>query len=194
MEGTINTVEEQNIEKIVEEQNPEEKKRKRKWILLLLLLLLLLFTGYKMYQNYLERASQVQSGSLGEIGHGIMPGMSPEEIQQYLNEKADKSKFTINVNSHLEFDNAKSKAYLRLINGKNSAYAIKFTIRLEDSNKVIYKSSLVKPEQYIEYIKLSKKLKKGTYRAIGTYEFYDLTHTDIKVSEQEVVLNIEVKN
>ena len=184
MEGTINTV---------EEQNTEQKKRKRKWILIILLLLIL-FTGYKMYQNYLEHASQVQSGSLGEIGHGIMPGMSPEEIQQYLNEKADKSKFTINVNSHLEFDDAKSKAYLRLINGKNSAYAIKFTIRLEDSNKVIYKSSLVKPEQYIEYIKLSKKLKKGTYRAIGTYEFYDLTHTDIKVSEQEVVLNIEIKN
>ena len=50
------------------------------------------------------------------------------------------------------------------------------------------------PEQYIEYIKLSKKLKPGTYRAIGTYEFYDLEHTDVKVSEQEVVLNIEIKN
>ena len=49
------------------------------------------------------------------------------------------------------------------------------------------------PEQYIEYIKLSKKLKAGTYRAIGTYEFYDLEHTDVKVSEQEVVLNIEIK-
>ena len=191
MEGDINT-----IENTVEEQNQEKKKRK-KWILLLLLLLLIFFagyTGYKMYQDYLERKSQVQSGSLGEIGHGIMPGMTPEEIQKYLNEKADKTKFTINVNSQLEFDDANSKGYLRLINGKNSAYAIKFTIRLEDSNEVIYKSSLVKPEQYIEYIKLSKKLKKGTYRAIGTYEFFDSQQTDIKVSEQQVVLNIEIKN
>lgn len=185
MYKTINTVEEQNIEK---------NKRKRKWLIIILLLLLILFTGHKVYQNYLEHRSEVQSGIVGEIGHGIMPGMSPEEIQQYLNEKADKSKFTINVNSYLEFDDAKSEAYLRLINGKNSAYAIKFTIRLEDSNKVIYKSPLVKPEQYIEYIKLSKKLKKGTYRAIGTYEFYDLAHTDIKVSEQEFILNIEIKN
>ena len=185
MYKTINTVEEQNIEK---------NKRKRKWLIIILLLLLILFTGYKMYKNYLEHRSEVQSGIVGEIGHGIMPGMSPEEIQQYLNEKADKSKFTINVNSYLEFDDAKSEAYLRLINGKNSAYAIKFTIRLEDSNKVIYKSPLVKPEQYIEYIKLSKKLKQGTYRAIGTYEFYDLEHTDIKVSEQELILNIEIKN
>lgn len=168
-------------------------KRKRKLTIVALLLLVLL-GGLKKYDDYIKRMSQVQSGSIGEIGHGIMPGMTPEEIQKYLNEKADKSKFTINVNSHLEFDDANSEAYLRLINGKNSAYAIKFTIRLEDSNKVIYKSPLIKPEQYIEYIKLSKKLNKGTYRAIGTYEFYDLTHTDIKVSEQQVVLNIEIKN
>ena len=188
MEGDVNAV-----DNTVEEQKQEKKKRK-KWLLLLLLLLLIFFAGYKLYQDYLERASQVKSGSIGEIGHGIMPGMTPEEIQKYLNEQADKSKFTINVNSELEFDNANSKGYLRLINGKNSAYAIKFTIRLEDSKEVIYKSSLVKPEQYIEYIKLTKKLKKGTYRAIGTYEFYDLQQTDVKVSEQEVVLNINIKN
>lgn len=191
MEGEINTV-----ENTVEEQNQEKKKRK-KWLLLLLLLLLIFlagYTGYKLYQDYLERKSQVQSGIIGEIGNGIMPGMTPEELQAYLNEQADKSKFTINVNSDLEFDDANSKAYLRLINGKNSAYAIKFTIRLEDTKQVIYKSSLVKPEQYIEYIKLTKKLKKGTYRAIGTYEFYDLNQPDIKVSEQEVVLNINIKN
>ena len=188
MEGDVNTV-----ENTVEEQNQEKKKRK-KWLLLLLLLLLIFFAGYKFYQDYLERKSQVKSGVIGEIGHGIMPGMTPEEIQRYLNEKADKSKFTINVNSDLEFDDANSKAYLRLINGKNSAYAIKFTIKLEDTKQVIYKSSLVKPEQYIEYIKLTKKLKKGTYRAIGTYEFYDLNQPDIKVSEQQVVLNINIKS
>ena len=40
-----------------------------------------------MYQNYAERMSEVKSGSMGEIGRGIMPGMTPEEIQRYLNEK-----------------------------------------------------------------------------------------------------------
>lgn len=175
---------------------PGEKKSKRKrWLVLLLLLLIALtFGGCKAYKDYIKRRDEVQSGSIGHIGNGIMPGMTPEEIQRYLNEKADKSKFTIDINSHLEFDDADSEGYLRLINGKNSAYAIKLTIRLEDSNEVIYKSGLVKPEQYIEYIKLSKKLALGTYRAIGTYEFYDLEHTDIKVSEQQVVLNIEIKS
>ena len=190
MEGEVNTG-----ENTVEEQNKEKKKRK-KWLLLLLLLLLILFagyTGYKLYQDYLERKSQVQTGIIGEIGNGIMPGMTPEEIQKYLNEQADKSKFTINVNSDLQFDNTNSKGYLRLINGKNSAYAIKFTIKLDDSKKVVYKSALVKPEQYIEYIKLNKKLSRGTYKATGIYEFYDLSQPDIKVSEQQVVLNINVK-
>lgn len=183
-------------DKILQEDQQEEKKkgRKRRILILLLLLLLLAFGGFKVYQNYAERISQVQSGSMGEIGRGIMPGMTPEEIQRYLNEKADASKFVIDINSYLEFDDANSEAYLRLVNGKNSAYAIKLVVRLEDSNELIYKSPLVMPEQYIEYIKLSKKLKPGTYRAIGTYEFYDLEHTDVKVSEQEVVLNIEIKN
>ena len=181
---------------VLQENAQEEKKkgRKRRILILLLLLLLLAFGGFKVYQNYTERISEVKSGSMGEIGRGIMPGMTPEEIQRYLNEKADKSKFVIDLNSHLEFDDANSEGYLRLINGKNSAYAIKLVVRLEDSNELIYKSPLVKPEQYIEYIKLRKKLKPGKYRAIGTYEFYDLENTDVKVSEQEVVLNIEIKN
>ena len=185
----------EEINNILQEEQQEEKKkgRKRRILILLLLLLLLAFGGFKVYQNYAERMSQVQSGSMGQIGSGIMPGMTPEEIQRYLNEQADKSKFVIDINSYLEFDNANSEAYLRLINGKNSAYAIKLVVRLEDSNELIYKSPLVKPEQYIEYIKLSKKLKAGSYRAIGTYEFYDLENTDVKVSEQEVVLNIEIK-
>ena len=186
----------EEINNISQEEQLEEKKkgRKRRLLILLLLLLFLAFGGFKMYQNYAERMSEVKSGSMGEIGRGIMPGMTPEEIQRYLNEKADASKFVIDINSHLEFDDANSEGYLRLINGKNSAYAIKLVVRLEDSNDLIYKSPLVMPEQYIEYIKLSKKLKPGTYRAIGTYEFYDLEHTDVKVSEQEVVLNIEIKN
>ena len=187
----------EEIEKNVYEENQQEEKkkgRKRRILILLLLLLLLAFGGFKVYQNYAERMSEVKSGSLGEIGRGIMPGMTPEEIERYLNERADKSKFTIDINSHLEFDDADSKAYLRLINGKNSAYAIKFTIRLEDTDEVIYKSSLVRPEEYIEYIKLKKKLKPGTYRAIGTYEFFDATHTDVKVSQQYVVLKIEIKS
>lgn len=176
------------------EVKKEKSKRKRWLLLLLLLLIMLLFGGCELYKDYVRRRNEVESGSIGQIGNGVMPGMTPEEIQRYLNEKADKSKFTIDVNSHLEFDDAESKGYLRLINGRNSAYAIKFTIRLEDTNQEIYKSALVKPEQYIEYIKLSKKLSPGTYRAIGTYEFYDLEHTDIKVSEQKVVLNIEIKS
>ena len=188
MEGINNNISQENG------QEEKKKGRKRRILILLLLLLLLAFGGLKVYQNYAERISEVKSGSIGEIGRGIMPGMTPEEIQRYLNEKADASKFVIDINSYLEFDDANSEGYLRLINGKNSAYAIKLVVRLEDSNDLIYKSPLVMPEQYIEYIKLSKKLKPGTYRAIGTYEFYDLEHTDVKVSEQEVVLNIEIKN
>lgn len=188
MEGINNNISQEN------QQEEKKKGRKRRILILLLLLLFLAFGGFKVYQNYAERMSEVKSGSIGEIGRGIMPGMTPEEIQRYLNEKADKSKFVIDINSYLEFDDANSEGYLRLINGKNSAYAIKLVVRLEDSNDLIYKSPLVMPEQYIEYIKLSKKLKPGTYRAIGTYEFYDLEHTDVKVSEQEVVLNIEIKN
>lgn len=180
-------VENQNLE------NKKEKKSKKKWLLLLLLLLLVSFSSYQLYQNYMDRQNEVQAGSLGEIGHGVMPGMTPEEIQRYLNEKADKSKFTIDINSYVEFDTADSKGYLRLVNGKNSAYAIKFTIKLEGTDTVVYKSALVKPEQYIEYITLKKKLNPGVYRAIGIYEFYDATYTDTKVSEQQVVLTLDIK-
>ena len=101
----------EEINKNVFEENQEEEKkkgRKRRILILLLLLLLLAFGGFKVYQNYVERISAVKSGSMGEIGRGIMPGMTPEEIQRYLNEKADKSKFVIDLNSHLEFDDANS--------------------------------------------------------------------------------------
>lgn len=168
----------------------EIKKQKRKKIkigLLIVLSLLVLVCGFKLYQDYIKRRNEARSGLVAEIGIG-----STEKPKS--NEKVNKPKFTIDLNSYIEFDDSNSEGYLSLRNVKDSSYAIRFSIKLEDTNEVIYKSSLVMPEGYIDYIKLDKKLGPGIYKAIGVYEFYELTNTDNKVSEQSVSLDLEIKN
>ena len=58
--------------------------------------------GYNAYSPYYPSFGMGMTPGL-TAGIGMMPGMTPEEIDKYLNEQADKSKVTINLNSHLEF-------------------------------------------------------------------------------------------
>ena len=172
----------------IEEEQEEKKKKRKRWLLLLILLLLLLCGGCTY--RYIIKDNGVSNG---EIGSGVLKGMSYEEMQKYLNEKTDASVFQIDINPIITFENAKSEGYLRLINRKSSAYNIKFTLKIDETGEVIYKSPTLTPTQYIQYVKLDKKLKAGTYRCTGTYEFYKADEPLKKVSQQHVAIEVTIE-
>ena len=151
----------------MDEEIKEKKFTKKKKVLLIILFLLLLlsiggFLGLKLYD---KNKVQYQEGQLtGTIG--TIPGLSPEELQKELQKKADESLFSFNINSKPIFENGKSEGNLRIANPQYNVYPIEVTIRLEDTNEVIFKSGKIQPNHYIEKAKLTKNLKKGDYKAI----------------------------
>lgn len=173
----------------------EKKFIKKKIIVLILLILLILlsvvgFLGFKWYNNY---KIQTQEGQLtGTVG--TIPGYSPEELQKELQKQADESLFSFNINSKPVFENGKAEGNLRIANPHYNVYPITVTIRLEDTNQVIFKSGKIQPNHYIEKAKLSRDLKKGEYKAIATIEAFDPKDNDKFLGKAQAVLNINVLN
>ncbi|MDZ4994756.1 hypothetical protein GNF80_17645 [Clostridium perfringens] len=176
------------------EEIKEKKFTKKKKVLIILILLLLLsiggFLGFKWYNNY---DIQTQEGQLtGTIG--TIPGFSPEELQKELQKQADESLFSFNINSKPVFENGKSEGNLRIANPHYNVYPITVTIRLEDTNQVIFKSGKIQPNHYIENAKLTKNLKKGEYKAIATIEAFDPNDNEKFLGKAQAILNITILN
>ncbi|XZM35292.1 hypothetical protein ACSXAY_17765 (plasmid) [Clostridium perfringens] len=174
----------------------EDKKftKKKKVVLISLILLILLsiggFLGFKLYYSYKIKTQEGQlTGTIGTI-----PGLSPEELQKELQKKADESLFSFNINSKPVFENGKSEGNLRIANPKYNVYPITVTIRLEDTNQVVFKSGKIQPNHYIENAKLTKNLAKGEYKAIATIEAFAPNDNEKFLGKAQAILNISILN
>lgn len=170
----------------------KEKTKKNKRVLIVVILLILIsvggFIGFKWYDYH---KNQIKEGDLtGTIG--TIPGYSPEELQKELQKQADASLFSFNINSSPVFENGKSEGNLRIANPHYNVYPIEVTIRLEDTNEVIFKSGKIQPNHYIEKAKLTKNLKKGKYKAMATIKAFDPKDNDKYLGKTNVVLDINV--
>lgn len=168
-------------------------KKKKITLISLILLILLLIGGFLAFKWYDKNKIQSQEGQLtGTIG--TIPGLSPEELQKELQKKADESLFSFNINSKPVFENGKSEGNLRIANPQYNVYPIEVTIRLEDTNEVIFKSGKIQPNHYIEKAKLTKNLKKGEYKAIATIQAFDPNDNDKYLGKAQAILNISILN
>lgn len=172
-----------------------KKFTKKKKVVLISIILLILcsiggFLGFKWYESY---KTKVQEGQLtGTIG--TIPGFSPEELQNELQKRADESLFSFNINSKPIFENGKSEGNLRIANPHYNVYPIAVTIRLQDTNEVIFKSGKIQPNHYIEKAKLTKNLKKGDYKATATIEAFSPNDNEKFLGKAQAILNIKILN
>lgn len=172
-----------------------KKFTKKKKVVLIIIILLILFSigGFlvvKWYENYKTKIGEGQlTGTVGTI-----PGFSPEELQKELQKKADESLFSFNINSKPIFENGKSEGNLRIANPHYNVYPIAVTIRLQDTNEVIFKSGKIQPNHYIEKAKLTKSLKKGDYKAIATIEAFSPNDNEKFLGKAQAILNIKILN
>lgn len=157
-------------------EDAEEKKKRRRWLLLLLLLLLLLFlTGAGFWYFYGHRAGQAGGGNVGLISYdsaaenGNLPGKSDAEIQADLNAIVEAGMFNISIAPEIDFASPDAEGQARIENIKANHYLMQVTITLDDTGEIVYTSGAIRPEQYIENIRLSAPLKPGTYPATATF-------------------------
>lgn len=136
---------------------------------------------------------QEQTGGTGIsgyiIGDGIEPDLSPEEIQELLNKKVDESKISFSIYSEPIFEG--KKGVIMFANPKYSAHDIDLSVKLD--GKEIIKTGKISPNQYIEEISLlTKPLKKGKHKAIGTIKAYSRKTGEV-VGEVAVDIDITSK-
>ena len=131
----------------------------------------------------------VQGGILKE---GIIPGYTEEEIKAIMQRKADESTFSFEINSRPIFKDGKSQGNLRIANPPYNKYAINVEIKLDSNGKSVFNSGKINPNNYIEYAKLTKKLKAGEYDAPAVINAYDTNTGEFKgTSAAKLIIKIE---
>ena len=170
-----------NIEKIY--------KSKKYIILAILLVILLIVLGWIFIVNKRQSQANIKGGILQE---GIIPGYTEEQIKEMLQRKADESTFSFEINTRPIFKNGESEGNIRIANPPYNKYLITVEIKLDDNNKIVFKSGEILPNHYIEYAKLNRKLKAGEYNATATINAYDTESGEYKgTSAAKLIIKVE---
>ena len=128
----------------------------------------------------------------GILQEGVIPGYTEEEIKEILQRKADESTFSFEINSRPVFKDGKSEGNLRIANPPYNKYAINVEITLDSSGKSVFKSGNIDPNHYIEYAKLTKKLKAGEYDATAVISAYNTKTGEYKgTSSAKLIIKVE---
>lgn len=141
------------------------KKGKKKALLLLLLLLIVAGAGggYWWYtkNQVMDATTKYWFDKMAQ--DGTLEGKSPQEIQGMLNSLVEEGMFNVSINARAVFENGSSEGSLGMENIPENHYYSRMVLRRDDNNEVIYESQGLKPGQYIDKIKLKKKLLAGEY-------------------------------
>lgn len=161
----------------------------KKYKILIILLVLIIPLSIIIIINNNQNKVNISGGILQE---GIIPGYTEEQIKEILQRKADESSFSFEINSRPIFKDGKSKGNLRIANPPYNKYAIEVEIKLDSDNKTVFKSGKIEPNHYIEYAKLTKKLKAGEYNATATINAYDTKNGEFKgTSAAKLIIKVE---
>ena len=163
--------------------------KKYKILIALLFIVIMLLGIIVIINNNNDNKVNISGGILQE---GIIPGYTEEQIKEILQRKADESTFSFEINSRPIFKDGKSEGNLRIANPPYNKYLIKVEIKLDDNNKKVFESGEILPNHYIEYAKLTKKLKAGEYNATATINAYDIESGEYKgTSAAKLIIQIE---
>lgn len=161
----------------------------KKYKILILLLILIIPLSIIFITNSKNNKVNISGGILQE---GVIPGYTEEQIKEILQRKADESTFSFEINSRPIFKNGESEGNIRIANPPYNKYLITVEIKLDDNNKIVFKSGEILPNHYIEYAKLNRKLKAGEHNATATINAYDTESGEYKgTSAAKLIIKVE---
>lgn len=104
---------------------------------------------------------------------GYLPGKTPEEIEDMLNQTIEEGMFNVSIAPAILFNSADGQGQARIENVPANLYHMSVEITLDDTGDLLYQSKGIKPGQFIEYITLEKQLAPGVYNATALFKAYD---------------------
>lgn len=169
------------LERKEEELKKKEKRMRRRIIFLLLLLLLIIISCIYLFRGReIKNDDSMESEIAAEAG--IMPGMSPEEIQDRLNRRVAESRLNVSINTEPVFEDGRAKGDVRIENIPGNNYSFKVKITVTDANEnegakdhigdVIMQTGLIAPNSYVYEKALDVNLPRGAYTCTATFTAY----------------------
>ncbi len=132
--------------------NTTAKKKKKKIIVALLLVSIISVLSF-FFIKYKKSNMDGTSISGYILGNGIEPGLTEEEIRALLNKRVDESKVAFSIYTEPTFKG--KKGTIMFANPRYSAHNIDLVVTYK--GKEIIRTEKIKPDQYIEDIKLIGK-------------------------------------
>ncbi|MGX7131816.1 hypothetical protein [Enterococcus songbeiensis] len=171
------------------------KRRKRSSIGILLILLIVLIGGSSYYYYFVhQNAPNVVAGETAGKSGDFVKDMSEKEFEELLQEKADKSKVRLKMNSDMVFESSAEVGEVSILNPASNQYTIRVQTSIDGEAKIVYDSGLIKPKQYVSQGKLITTIKKGVYKTQNLVTYYEDDKIQKKVGETLVVGQLSVNN
>lgn len=150
------------------EEKLKEKRKKRK--ILVVFLMLFLVSGFFLFKTFYHNPSVTISGKVpdGEFAKKL----SNNELEKYLQDKADKNYMRIQMNPTMLLNNERVLS-LKLVNSPKNVYSVRVVTLIEGEKEKIYDSGLINPGEYVEKGKLKKEIDKGIYQTVNQVMYYD---------------------
>ena len=124
---------------------------------------------------------------------GGWDNLSPEEIEERLNEKVSEGMINISMNTAPYFEDGTAEGNLMLVNESINLYPQKVQIVRNDTGEQIYESGAIAIGSKIERAKLDVVLPAGTYEC--TAYFHNLNpETGEIIGTAGAIINITIKN
>lgn len=171
--------------------------RRREIIIILLALLLLVSLSRLIVNKYiLVNGSAVGPQFIipeanGEVFDGMLPTDDPGAVLALLQEKVDEGQFAFRINANPYFAADCESGNLRIENPARNIYCMQVELILDETGEILYSSPLIKPNQYVEYVGLSRQLPSGDYSA--TVRFVAIhPETDAYMGEVAAAITLSV--
>lgn len=175
-------------------QHARRKKRGLLSLLIILLLILLIIAAVVLWRGGADKPAEEEGPEFAaNASVGALPGKSEEEIKAMLNQKITEKTVAYTINAVPVFENGSAEGNLMLESPANNINYIEFVIRRDDTGEEIYRSGLLKPNQYITEDKLAVVLPQGSYLCTADITLYDPETLESKGMTQAAI-TITVKN
>lgn len=165
-------------------------KKKKLYIVITILICLIGVTGFIAYVHMSENGD-FKEDNLAQ--KGLLSNLSEDEIQAMVNQDVEKGYVNIYINKEPVFENGTSKGNVYIQNIPKNSYGFKVSIYLKGEEKSILDTGYIKPGYNVEYQKLNKNLKKGTYPAIAVFTSYQSEKDTKPISKTNVNITLTVR-
>lgn len=149
---------------------PEETNPKRKYMIPVIIVLAVLIVAAIIVAAVALNGSGFYDDAAKE---GQAPYKTEEEMRAEMDRSVEDGMLNISIASMIEFQDGTSSGTAYIENVPSNKYDMKVTITLDSNGDVVYQSKALKPNSYIETIKLDKDLDAGTYPATATFTAYE---------------------